>query len=165
LVPTTTTSTTSTTTTTLPATVTCGPNGVNVTGTLTYEPRIVGDIFGMFYNVNYGTAVSIPGSGTASTARARFTNLLSAAYRMVPSDFDSNSNGVDDQGRALFTATGTTGFPPGAVVRVRFDCATPTVATSGFSCGLESLSDSSGILLSPEVAALVTCSLSFAPAP
>lgn len=165
-IPTTTTTTTSTTTTTtIPAAVTCGAQGVNVTATLVYEPRITGEVFGMFMEVNYPTTVSLPGTGTASTVRARYTNLLGSAYRLTGTDVDTDANGVDDQARALVTAQGSAGIPSAAVERIRFDC-TPgaTIPTAPFTCTLSSLSDSSGLLFPPEVAALIGCTMEFAPA-
>lgn len=160
-----TTSTTTTTSTTIPSSVTCGPQGIDVTATLVYEPRITGEVYGMFVEVGYPTSVSLPGSGTASTVRSRFTNLLGSAYRLTGSDVDTNANGVDDQARALVTAQGSAGIPSAAVERVRFDC-TPgaAIAPTVFGCNLASLSDSSGLLFPPEVAALIRCALSFAPA-
>lgn len=143
--------------------VSCGPSGLDVTAILVYEPRITGDVFAMFMLVNYPTSVSIPGTGTASTARARFTNLLGTQYRLVPSDVDSNGDTVDDQGRTLVSSS-TAGIPPAPVERIRFDCAGPTVTTAGFSCVIDQPSDSSGQIFPPEVADLITCRLELAPA-
>ncbi len=162
--PTTTTTTPpTTTTTTLPPAVTCGPsNLLDVTATLVYEPRIIGGVFGMFLEVDYPGSVSIPGSGTASTVRARFTNLIGSNYRFVGSDIDSNANGVDDRGRTLVTANTTEPIPSAPIQRIRFDCPSGTVVQPAqFTCRPADTSDSSGQLFPPSVAALITCSLSF----
>jgi hypothetical protein len=160
---TTTTTPTTTTTTTLPGPLTCGPsNFLDVTATLVYEPRIVGGVFGMFLEVDYSAPVTIPGSGTAASARARFTNLIGANYRLVPQDLDSNSDGTDDRGRALVTANTSVEIPGAAIERVRFDCPSGTVVQPAqFACRPTDLSDSAGMLFPAEVAALVSCSLNF----
>jgi len=134
-----------------------------VTATLIYEPRIVGGIFGMFLEVDYPAAVGIPGSGTASTARARFTNLIGTNYRVVPSDVDSNLDGRDDRGRTLVTANTADAIPSAPIQRIRFDCPAGTaVQPSQFACRPTEMVDSAGQFFPPDVAALITCSLSFA---
>jgi hypothetical protein len=161
--PTTTTSS-STTTTTIATSLTCGTsNFLDVTATLVYEPRITGGVFGMFLEVDYPAAVSIPGSGTASTARARFTNLIGSNYRFLASDLDTNADGRDDRGRTLVTANTSEAVPSAAIERVRFDCPAGTVVQpSQFACRPTELVDSAGQFFPPDVAALITCSLSFA---
>jgi hypothetical protein len=159
----TTTTTSSTTTTTQPQLVTCGPNGLDVTVNLDYEPRITGGVFGMFLELDYPSAVSIPGSGTASSARARFTNLIGSNYRFIPQDLDTDSDGVDDRGRTLVTANTSLEIPAAPIERIRFDCLADTVVeTSQFACRPVDLSDASGMLFPPEVAAQITCALDFA---
>jgi len=160
----TTTTTSSTTTTTVPGPVTCGTsNFLDVTATLVYEPRIVGGVFGMFLELDYPAAVSIPGSGTASSARARFTNLIGTNYRFIASDLDSDANGQDDRGRSLVTANTSEPIPSAPIERVRFDCpAGTTVQPSQFTCRPTELADSAGQLFPPDVAAQVSCTLAFA---
>jgi len=160
---TTSTSTAPTTTTTAPP-LTCGAgNALDVTATLVYEPRIVGGVFGMFLEVDYPASVSIPGSGTAASARARFTNLIGSNYRFVPSDIDSDGNLVDDRGRTLVTANTAEAIPSAAIERVRFDCPSGRVVQPAqLACRPTGLADSSGQPFPPGVAALVSCSLSFA---
>jgi hypothetical protein len=161
---TTTTTASSTTTTTISAPVTCGPsNFLDVTATLDYEPRIVGGVFGMFLEVDYPASVGLPGSGTASSARARFTNLIGTNYRFVASDLDSNADGQDDRGRTLVTANTSEPIPNAPIERVRFDCPSGTVVQPPqFACRPAETVDSAGQLFPPPVAALITCSLSFA---
>jgi hypothetical protein len=133
-----------------------------VTVNLDYEPRIVGGVFGMFLELDYPSAVSIPGSGTASTARARFTNLIGSNYRFIPQDLDSNADGTDDRGRTLVTANTSIEIPSAPIERIRFDCLAGTmVQTAQFACRPVDLSDSSGMLFPPEVAAQITCALEF----
>jgi hypothetical protein len=116
----------------------------------------------MFLEVDYPAGVSIPGSGTASTARARFTNLIGTNYRFVASDIDSNADGRDDRGRTLVTANTAEPIPSAAIERVRFDCPAGTVLTPAqFACRPVDTADSSGQLFPPPVAALIGCSLSF----
>ncbi len=163
--PTTTSTTTSTTTTTTVGTaLTCGSSGfLDVTATLVYEPRIVGGVFGMFLEVDYPASVGIPGSGTASTARARFSSLIGTNYRFVASDLDSNADGRDDRGRTLVTANTSEPIPSAPIERVRFDCPAGTVVTPPqFACRPVDMADSSGQLFPPPVAGLITCTLSFA---
>ena len=145
--------------------LTCGAsNFLDVTATLVYEPRIIGGVFGMFLEVDYPPAVvSIPGSGTASTARARFTSLIGANYRVVPSDIDSNGDTVDDRGRTLVTANTSEEIPSAAIERIRFDCPSGrTVQPAQFACRPAETADASGQPFPPATAALITCSLSFA---
>jgi hypothetical protein len=144
--------------------VTCGAsNFLDVTATLVYEPRIVGGVYGMILEVDYPGNVSIPGSGTASTARARFTNLIGANYRFIASDSDSNANGVDDRGRTLVTANTAEPIPNAPIERIRFDCPSGTVVQPAqFACRPADTADSSGQLFPPQVAALIPCALSFA---
>ena len=135
-----------------------------MTATLVYEPRLLGGVFGMFMEVDYPTAVSLPGTGTASTVRARFTNLLvpAANYRFIGSDTDSNGNTVDDRARTLVTANTTEPIPSAAVERVQFDCPSGTVVQpSQFACRPAEPADSAGQPFPPASAALITCSLSF----
>ena len=150
----------------MPQPLTCGAsNSLDVTATLVYEPRIVGGVYGMFLEVDYPTGVSLPGTGTASTVRARFTNLLvpAANYRFFASDTDSNGNTVDDRARTLVTANSTEPVPSAAIERIRFDCPSGTVVQPAqFTCRPADTVDSAGLLFPPEVAALITCSLSFA---
>jgi len=136
-----------------------------VTATLVYEPRLVGGVYGMFLEVDYPTAVSLPGTGTASTVRARFTNLLVPAtnYRFIASDTDSNGNAVDDRARTLVTANTSEAIPSAAVERIRFDCPSGTVVQpSQFACRPAEAVDVAGQLFPPAVAALIDCSLTFA---
>ena len=132
-----------------------------MTATLVYEPRIIGGVFGMFLEVDYPAAVSIPGSGTASTVRARFTNLIGAAnYRLVPSDLDTNTDGRDDRGRSLVTANTSEPIPSAPILRIRFDCpAGTTVQPSQFACRPTELADTAGQPFPPSVAAQVSCAL------
>jgi hypothetical protein len=149
----------------VPQPLTCGSsNFLDVTATLVYEPRIVGGVYGMFLEVDYPTGVSLPGTGTASTVRARFTNLIgTTSYRFIPSDTDSNGNTVDDRARTLVTASSTEPVPSAAIERIRFDCPSGTVVQPAqFSCRPADTVDSAGQLFPPPVAALITCSLSFA---
>ncbi len=155
------TSSTSTTSTTAPAGVACGPTGLDVTATLVYEPRIVGDILGLFMEVDYPAPLGLPGTGTASSVRQRFTNLIGTPYRFLASDVDSDGDGVDDRARTLVSSS-SVAIPAAAIERIRFDCPQGTVISpADLSCGLDQLTDATGQLLAPEVAALVTCTLSF----
>jgi hypothetical protein len=114
--------------------------------------------------VDYPTGVSLPGTGTASTVRARFTNLLvpTTNYRFIGSDTDSNGNGVDDRARTLVTALSTEPVPSAPIERIRFDCPSGTVVQpSQFACRPADAVDSAGQLFPPAVAAQITCSLTF----
>jgi hypothetical protein len=81
----------------------------------------------------------------------------------VASDLDSNADGQDDRGRTLVTANTSEPVPSAPIERVRFDCPSGTVVQpSQFACRPAETVDSAGQLFPPPVAALITCSLSFA---
>ena len=170
--PTTTTTTTTTvaptTTTTLPAQVTCGPSGqLDVTGRLIYEPRILGGIFGMYFDISYPSTVSIPGTGTESSVRARLTNLIGTTdYRLSIVDRDTDGNLVDDQARTLVSATRQKEIPSKEIHRLRFDCPAGTVVqATDFPCAIVQPSDSAGQLFPPAQAAQISCAVDLAVVP
>lgn len=142
--------------------MTCGSSGfLDVTGVLEYTPRIVGGVYGMFFDIRYSRKVSIPGSRTDATVRQRLTNLIGTAdYRVLITDDDTDGDRVDDRARTLVTANTQREIPPREIHRIRFDCPRGTVITAAdLVCSLDQLADSAGQLMAPDVAALVSCRL------
>jgi hypothetical protein len=59
---------TTTTTSTLASSAACSANGLSVTASLQYNEPLLGGISVIVFNLNYSTALSIPGSGNASVS-------------------------------------------------------------------------------------------------
>jgi hypothetical protein len=140
------TSTSSTTSTSTPTGASCSANGLMVTVSLDYNEQLAGGVSAAHFRVNYAPPLAIPGSGNASTVRARVTKLDTTSTIQGSSimDNDTNANGLDD---ALELNALDTNSPlgPGPIFSLRYDCPLgQAISPSAVSCVLSQLTDASG---------------------
>jgi len=121
--------------------VACGAGGMRATvvyddpqSTLTAGGRMV---------LAYPPAVSLPGSGAATSVRLRVVNASSASNPVfLASDNDTNSDTVDDTVFVVFALV--TPWPTGPFATITFDCtAGSPVRAPDFDCSFDDASDAS----------------------
>ena len=119
--------------------VLCGTGGMRAT-VVYADPRGTNAAAGRML-LAYPAAVSIPGSGAATTVRQRVINVSGASNPLfLVSDVDTNSDSADDTLRIVFG--GTTPWPQGPFAEVTFDCASGTpVRAPDFHCSFDDASD------------------------
>ena len=157
-----------TTTSTLASSAACSANGLSVTASLQYNEPLLGGISVIVFNLDYSTAVSIPGSGNVLSVRQRITNLGGAQWTPAPNDRDTNANGVDDQLQVRVTASTTGSVQPTSIFRARYDCAGgagTVIQASSIPCILTEATGLDGLPFPPELASQIHCNISVAAAP
>jgi cysteine-rich repeat protein len=121
--------------------VLCGPGGMRAT--VVYDdPESTLAAAGRM-QLAYPPAVSIPGSGAASSVRLRVVNASSASNPLfLVSDNDTNADSVDDRLTVVFGLTEA--WPVGPFATITFDCAVDApVRAPDFICAFDDASDAS----------------------
>jgi len=137
----------------------CIGGQVEVTVSLRYDERTLGDVAGLFLQVGYPEGVSVPGKGTDASVRERITSLLDPKFRLVSTDEDGD--GGEDRLRILLVAPAKEPLPSAPIARIRFDCEKPPKA-GAFRCTTDQVADGAGQLLRDREAKQVACDVAFA---
>jgi hypothetical protein len=121
--------------------VACGAGGIRAT--VVYDDPQSTLAAGGRMLLEYPSAVSIPGSGAASSVRLRVVNTSSASNPVfLASDNDTNSDTVDDTVFIVFALV--TPWPTGPFATITFDCPADTpVRAPDFDCSFNDASDAS----------------------
>ena len=143
---------------------TCSQGHVEVAVSLRYDDRTLGDVAGLFLQIDYPDAVALPGKGTDQSVRARITSLLEPRCRLVPVNEDTDADGREDRIRILLVSTTKDPLPSAPVARIRFDCAAEP-PPAAFRCATGQVADSAGQLMRATEARQVTCAVAFAAGP
>jgi hypothetical protein len=119
--------------------VPCGPGGLRAI--VSYRDPLVKGVAGGIMLVEYSSALSIPGTGSAASVRQRVVNLSTTpSPTFFPRDTDADGDQVDDTLRIGFAAIAV--WPPGPIAQVTFDCASGVlVRESDFHCSFEIAND------------------------
>lgn len=136
-------------------TVLCGAGGIRATVVFD-DPTGTGAAAGIML-AGYPAAVSIPGSGAATSVRQRATNVSGASGSVfLVADVDRNTDGTDETLRIVFGTSAP--WPQGPFAEIRFDCASGTsVRAPDFPCAFEDASDAFSNKIDPS---LLVCSVS-----
>jgi cysteine-rich repeat protein len=119
--------------------VPCGAGGLRAT--VVYGDPTATDAAAGRMRIAYPSAVSIPGSGPATSVRQRVVNVSGTSSPIfLSSDNDTDGDSQDD---TLFIVFGvTTPWPSGDFATVTFDCAAGTpVRAPDFRCSFDDASD------------------------
>jgi hypothetical protein len=147
---------------------------LNVTYAIQYPEATLGGISAILMEKRYADPpLSIPGSGNVLSVRQRVTSLLTpaAAYSVQVTtlgDHDTGDPGTSDDTLEVRATSTTNSIRPGNVFRTRFDClggAGTLVPQSTLSCAFSQVGGLDGNPMPPQLVALITCSVSLAPAP
>lgn len=127
--------------------VSCGAGGLRAT-VVFQDPSNTETAAGRLA-LAYPPAVSLPGTGAATSVRQRITNASGTSSPiLLPSDADTNSDTIDD---TLLLVFGTTApWPPGPMVTISFDCTAETpVRVTEFDCSFDDASDARSTAIDP----------------
>jgi cysteine-rich repeat protein len=150
--------------------VLCGPTGLIANLALEYpDTGIFTDaVAATALQLTYPASLSIPGSGTDASVRARVTRAatLSTDYRFFPRDTDTNTDAVDDLIRAEVIAPDLGSIDATGLARIHFDCAQNTPVTlADVPCAVAELVMHDGTPFPPDVHALARCAVTLEPSP
>src|SRR5262249_19626386 len=134
---------TSTTTTTMPSGLTCPQAGL-IDGTVAVPYDTVGApaLSGARFLLHYPATTSLPNIPTTHFVHPRpVTHLIGIGAIVLGQGLDTNQDAVEDTMDLLYALTNAV-FPPGDLVRVRFDCmAGAALSPANFSCTMINASD------------------------
>jgi cysteine-rich repeat protein len=127
--------------------VACGAGGLRAT--VVYEDPTNAQAAAGRMLLAYPSAVSLPGSGAATSVRQRVVNVSGTSNPVfLPSDIDTNSDTVDDTLVLVFALPAA--WPPGPMATITFDCTAGTpVRAPDFDCSFNDASDAFSNAIDP----------------
>jgi len=142
---------------------------LDVTVGIDYPEPILGGVSAILLTLSYPPPLAIPGPaapGSAATVRQRVTNLAGPGSGVSPTDKDSNTDTVDDRLDVSARSSTSGSINPAPVFRARYDCPLGTEISAGsLGCTQSQATALDGSPHPPELAAMITCTITVSAAP